>query len=185
MATATEIVTKALKRINVISGSEVPDASDMSDGKDALNAMIASWDAEGLSGDTLPLDKRYEQGIIAMLAVRMAEDFGKQVGPVLARDAENGWRALQAAFITPATPTFDYALTRTPSRRYPYTVPIDGTTPWKANTTFTLGTLVANNGNIYGCIVAGTSGATGPTGTANNQTDGSCVWNYVEAIITQ
>lgn len=95
MSTATEIATKALKRINVIGAGETPAAPDLADSIDALNAMIASWEADGLSGDTLPLDKRFEQGIIALLAVRLAEDFGKSPGPVLMRDAANGWAALQ------------------------------------------------------------------------------------------
>lgn len=182
MATATEIAQRALKRLSIFQGGATASAVDVADAKEALSAMIASWSAEGLDGDTLPLDSMYEAGIIAMLAVRMAEDYNVTPGPVLLRDAQTGWQQLQSAFITPAEPTFDYALIRTPSRRYPITVPISGTTPWKSNTSFGLGVLVTNSGNVYACIMAGVSGATGPTGTSLGQPDGSCTWDYVEAI---
>lgn len=182
MATATEIATYALKRLRVIGAGETPAAADVADATLALNQMIKSWDAEGLEGEVLPIDDRYEAGLVAMLAVRLAGDYGKTVDAVLARDADDGWKRLQAAYIQPVTPTFDWALIRTPSRRFPYTVPIDGTNPWKPNYSYTLGWLVTNNGNVYVCTVAGTSGSTGPTGTSLNETDGSVTWEYVEAI---
>lgn len=182
MATATQIATSALKRLRIVGAGETPAAADIADATTALNQLINSWDAEGLDGDTLPLDDRHEAGIIAMLAVRLAGDYGKPVDAVLEKDATDGWRRLQAAYIQPETPTFDWALIRTPSRRFPYTVPIDGTNPWKANYTYTLGWLVTNNGNVYICTVAGTSGTTGPTGTDPTQTDGSVTWEYVSSI---
>lgn len=181
MATATEISRKALRRLNVVAAGESPPADDVQAAIDALNAMVASWEASGVIV-TLPMDDRFEQATVAMLAVRLSEDYGATVGPVLVRDAENGWITIQAHYITPAEPTFDYALTRTPSRRFPYTTPIDGTRPWKANTSWGLASLVTNAGNVYVCIVAGVSGTTGPSGTDNNQTDGTCVWDYVQAI---
>lgn len=182
MSTSTEIATSALKRLRVVGSGETPAAADVQDAVKALNLMISSWDAEGLSGESIPLDEKYEAGLIAMLAVRLAGDYGKQPDGILLKDADDGWRRLQAAFIQPETPTFDWALIRTPSRRFPYTVPIDGSVPWKPNYTYTLGWLVTNNGNVYICVGAGTSGSTGPTGTTATQTDGSVTWEYVEAI---
>ena len=77
MATATEIATRALRRIRVLSPDETISDADLTACKDALNAMVASWEAGALSGDTLPLEARFEQGVVAMLAVRMAADYGK------------------------------------------------------------------------------------------------------------
>ena len=180
MATATEIVTKALKRINVISGNETPDASDMADGKDALNALIAAWEGVSLSGDTLPLDKRFEQGIIAMLAVRLAEDFGKTVGPILARDAKEGWETLQAAFFAVPQSSFDRALKWTGNYTdYGFFLgnEIDAASLWTASTEYALRDTVSNQGNIYECTTAGTSaGSGGPTGTGDTIADGTAVW---------
>ena len=54
---------------------------------------------------------------------------------------------------------------------------------WAASTPFSGGgTLVANGGNVYSLVTAGTSAASGgPTGTGAGIADGTCVWNYVSA----
>lgn len=180
MATATEIATKALKRINVIAAGETPSAAEMSDATDALNAMVASWESDALSGDTLPLDARFEQGIIAMLAERLAEDYGKQVGPILANDAKNGRAALQAAFFAVPQSTFDRALKWTgANRRYAAVMggESDGGALWSPSTDYPLRATISNDGNIYECATAGTSASSGgPTGTGDSITDGTCVW---------
>jgi hypothetical protein len=59
---------------------------------------------------------------------------------------------------------------------------VDSTYPaWTANSYYTLNTKVTNNiGKIYICIVAGFSGATGPTGTGSFIVDGfPTVWSYI------
>jgi hypothetical protein len=50
---------------------------------------------------------------------------------------------------------------------------------WAASTAYSLTDVVYNNGYGYLCTNAGTSGATGPTGTDLSQTDGTCVWDWV------
>lgn len=57
-------------------------------------------------------------GIVAMLAVRMCEEFGKDIKPVLARDSDDGWSLLLAQFMVPDQPTFDRGLSVMPSQRY-------------------------------------------------------------------
>lgn len=183
MATAVEIATKALKRLSIVQAGAAASAVDVTDAIDALNAMVNAWEADSVSV-TLPIDDRFEQGVVAMLAVRLAEDYGRPVGDVLARDARAGWQNLQAHYIQAPAIVFDWALTRTPSRRNVEgaVTSIDGTRAWQASTSFELAELVTNAGNVYVCIVAGVSGTAGPTGTALNQTDGSCSWDYVQAI---
>lgn len=180
MATATEIATKALKRINVVASGETPSAADLSDSTDALNAMIAAWEAQGLSGDVLPLDKRFEQAIIALLAVRLSEDFGKTAGPVLLRDADTGWKALQGAFFAVPQSTFDRSLKWTGNYTdYGYFLgnEIDINSRWTGSTDYSLRQIISNEGNVYECSTAGTSASSGgPTGTGDSITDGTCVW---------
>lgn len=54
---------------------------------------------------------------------------------------------------------------------------------WAGNTAYKYGQYVTNNGNIYRCMTAGTSAASGgPSGTGAGITDGSilpAIWNYV------
>lgn len=66
-----------------------------------------------------PPSRRFESGIHALLAVRLAGDFGRQPQPQAYRDAETGWTALCSAFVRPTTAdVFDSALRRMPSNRY-------------------------------------------------------------------
>ena len=54
--------------------------------------------------------------------------------------------------------------------------------PWAASTACTVGQLRANNGNVYRCTTAGTTGATGPSGTGSGLTDGTAQWAYVRPV---
>lgn len=176
MATATEIATRALKRLKVVPAGGTPSAADLQDAIEALEAMIDSWEGEGLSGDVLPLDGRFEQGVIAMLAVRLAEDYGQSPGPVLMRDAEDGKASIRAAFIPAPEAVFDSGLVGV-SRYYRLHGAQEVLAKWEPATQYTLRQYVSNGANLYECITSGTSAASGgPTGTESEITDGTAVW---------
>ena len=65
--------------------------------------------------------QRFEQAVIAMLGVRLSSPFSVPIPPELARTADDGWRQIQAEYTLAATPIFDPALTRLPSRRWAFT----------------------------------------------------------------
>jgi hypothetical protein len=175
MATATEIATRALKRLSVVGAGETASAADVADMTAALNAMIASWEAEGLTGDVLPLDARFEKAVVDMLAVDQAETYGKQPGPILMRDADRGWEQIRSAFLSTPQATFDPALIGTT-----YRLCLTGSPnyqPWQAGHDYNLRDFVIENANIYECVTAGTSAASGgPTGTGSEIADGTVVW---------
>ena len=51
--------------------------------------------------------------------------------------------------------------------------------PWTASTVYALGALASNSGNVYYCVQAGTSAASGgPTGTGSNIVDNAARWTY-------
>lgn len=181
MATATQIATRALRRLGVVSAGENPASADVSDAKEALTAMIASWEAEGLTGDILPLDARFEQGVVAMLAVRLAEEYGKTPGEVMVRDAKQGWDQISSAFFSVPKSTFDDGIVNT-GHWYQYGIIVgqEGDslyTPWAASTAYRLREYVQNGSMIYECITAGTSASSGgPTGTGPEITDGTVTW---------
>lgn len=181
MATATEISTRALRRVGAFDALENPSAVDVANANQALTAMIASWEAEGLSGDVLPLDSRFEAAVVAMLAERLCEEYGKTPGPVLIRDAANGWTALQAAYWAVPESRFEAGL-RNSGQNSNDAVYLLGDTPvtysnWQASTEYRLRSFVINNANRYELVTAGTSAASGgPTGTDATITDGTCVW---------
>ena len=59
----------------------------------------------------------------------------------------------------------------------------DASTAWLATTAYTVGQVRKNGGNVYRCITAGTSAASGgPTTTAADITDGTAHWSYVSVL---
>ena len=181
MSSSAQIVIRALKRLRVLGSGEDPSAEDAADGLAALNAMIAGWEADGIkvSGD-VPLDARFEEGVVAMLAVRLADDYGKEPSSVVVRDAEIGWERLQAAFRHIPLAQFDSALRNMPSQRYWMGV---GSPPlWAAKTEQSVGDQVQSNGRLYECITAGTTGILNPLATSSNIPDGTVVWKWVRDL---
>lgn len=52
---------------------------------------------------------------------------------------------------------------------------------WAPSTLYTSGDYVNLNGRIYLCDTNGTSGSTGPTGTDDNQSDGTTQWDHYDS----
>lgn len=52
-------------------------------------------------------------------------------------------------------------------------------TAWRANTAYVTGTRVNTGGNVYECIIPGTSGTTAPTHTVGTAKDGDVTWKYL------
>ena len=185
MATQTQICERALKRIGIIQAGASASAVDIEDAGEALGAMIESWNAEGLSGNALPLDGRFEHAIIALLAMRLAEDYGVPIGPVLASDAKNGWTAIQAAHFVVPESRFDRAIASTgPDLADSY---IFGDTSnyaqWQADTVYEARTFAVNEANLYEVVTGGTSASSGgPTTTETEITDGTVVWCWRRVV---
>ena len=188
MATAQQIATRALRRIRVVGAEDTVSAADMQAATDALDAMIASWEAYGLSGDVLPLSGRFDQAITAMLAVRLAEEYGKQPGPVLLRDATEGWGSIQSAHLVVPASTFDSGVKHSghfSNAEYiigdagPYAI-------WQPSTSYVRRQFVTYLGNEYECTTAGTSALAGPTSTDSEVIDGSAIWCWrrVTEVVT-
>lgn len=126
MTTLRDIVDGAATRLRLIRAGETLDAADAADFLQALNDLLGSLEGKGLninwSGDlalagTFPLGDRHIAGMKAMLAERMAEDLGKPVTALLARDARDGWNALNADYRLPDEMRVDTALGNMPSQR--------------------------------------------------------------------
>lgn len=66
---------------------------------------------------------RHLGGTIALLAKRMASEFGSKLAPEVAEAADSGWRTLLSDYTRAPNASFDPALTRLPSRRWPYSIP--------------------------------------------------------------
>jgi len=116
------IVEGALKILRVQNPRSPVDAISNTEGLTALNRMMHAWKAKGVdtfhttlgSTDDFPLHESHEQGTIALLAARLAQDYGLQLHESIAKDAMDGWGSLQAEFMESAPKAvFDAGLTET------------------------------------------------------------------------
>jgi len=71
--------------------------------------------------------KQHEMAVINNLAVWLASDYGMAPPDVVAINAEAGFEGMLAQWMRTPDATFDRALTRLPSRRWPYSVPASET----------------------------------------------------------
>ena len=107
--------TGAVYRVSV-AGATVLDALTSYSVDDFIVFNGSVW----LKGQS---SRPYDQTVAAMLGVRLAGDFGIDVPKQVFTDADDGWDTLLADFIHVPDAQFDRALTRLPSRRWPYSVP--------------------------------------------------------------
>lgn len=127
MSTARDICTKAVRRLIPAVGQDLS-ADEAGIVLDALNKMMSAWAVNGVDVNhytmeletPFPLEEMFEQGVIALLAMRVAGDFGVTDDAIpsgVVRDADEGWSALQATYIQPGKVRFDGGLARMPSQR--------------------------------------------------------------------
>lgn len=133
MATISDLSTRALQRLSVLVSGETIAAADLTLCVDAFNGIVNGWFADGItpvadetaatevplvegtaytSGSTFPLLDRHFEGVAAMLAVAVAEDFETVPKAVLARDAQRAEQRLYAAFMPSMITRPDRALLR-------------------------------------------------------------------------
>jgi hypothetical protein len=104
MSTNLEIITDALRGLNVIDETETPSAEQGSFCLRQLNQMLAAWkDADGIdlgyfkqssTTDTCPIPEWAETGVWGRLALRVSSHFGAQVPVGTAAAASEGYETI-------------------------------------------------------------------------------------------
>jgi hypothetical protein len=178
MSSSAQIVTRALKRLGLVEPGESPAAADAEDGLAALNAMLAGWAADGMNvSPDVPLPAKHEEGVTALLAVRLAPDYNRTPNALVFADAEKGMQRLQADYISAPLAAFDLAL-RMPSVYISVSETIDA---WAVSTAYAEFDKVEANRKFYECIVAGTSASSGdgPQSSGTEIDDGTVTWRFI------
>ncbi|NBT32030.1 MAG: hypothetical protein EBT13_09060 [Rhodobacteraceae bacterium] len=122
MTTTREIVHRALTKIGVIDMGDAAPADEATHALDALNAMMHGWKLRGVDlthtdlamGDTFSLASEYEEGTVYLLAARLSPDFQAPAG----FDADDWFRAFQAAYRQANTVTMPPGLLNMPSQKF-------------------------------------------------------------------
>lgn len=125
--TMRDIVTRAMRRGGILALDQGPEAAEADEILAALNGMIFGWGKKGVIipsytaktlNDLFPLDEAYDDGVTAMLAVRIADENGIALKPATVQAADECWKDLLAEYLDIAeTAEFDPVLTNMPSQR--------------------------------------------------------------------
>lgn len=136
MATVSEIVERARRRLGVQEAEEPLQAYEADEGRKALNDMLASWVLEKVilaapnltsltqtvsvdSYGVASLTDEANEAFISCLAVRLADNYGTTASATTVNMCQRGKDAIMAASFDPGSlqASFDSALTIMPSQR--------------------------------------------------------------------
>lgn len=120
MATAIDVITRALQKIKIYSAGEAPTADDADYCLSELNEMLFEWQNDGIDlghvalelEDTLDVPDDHLQTVRLSLAEKLAGDFGGELSGSDAAAAERGRSALRAIYFNIADLRSDNPLAR-------------------------------------------------------------------------
>ena len=126
--TVSDCCTRALQRLSIIVSGESAESADAEIARAAFEGMVNGWLADGLSvtdsagtalavadyalTDAFPIAEQHFEGVSAMVAVAIADDFETMVKPSTARDAARGEQRIYADFMPSMLTKIDRALNR-------------------------------------------------------------------------
>lgn len=121
MTLTLTIITRALRKLGVVSADEDATADQEANALDALNMMMHAWKLRSVdiehtdlaSSDTFPLDPEFEEGTVYLLASRLSPDY--QIPQSF--DADDWFRTFQAAYPVSTAVTIPKGILRTPTGR--------------------------------------------------------------------
>ena|SRR4249919_3139199 len=115
MATASQIIRRALRLIGALNPTQALKAIDAQDGLETLNAMLAEWHEAQIGlpdyslssiTDTLASDVADREAIAYQLAVRVAPEYGLDIPPAVGVMAEQTMGRLRLRYFQPGTSDF-------------------------------------------------------------------------------
>lgn len=104
MATVAHIISRALRLLGVVDATEAPEAEDFQTALDALNAMMARWEANGLAlgwssvegpSDQAPIPTEAQDAVVSNLAMRLGAEYGVALRADVIAMASGGLAELQ------------------------------------------------------------------------------------------
>lgn len=118
MATVRDTIKRALRQIGALASGDDPSAEEGQDALDALNGLMASLKTQGVDydhipvalTDNFPMPDEHREHVVAMLAVKLAPEYGMTVAPTIATAASLGLLALQAAYYVAESSAADPAI---------------------------------------------------------------------------
>ena len=124
-STAREIIEMAMRRINVVSRDEAMQADDAAHALKAMNMMMHGWAARGADINhfdyslttQVQLPDELHDGLVHLLAVRLAKDFSVPLPTSDGFDYRQWWQSVLTAYIDTNPIKMDAGLLNLPSQR--------------------------------------------------------------------
>lgn len=106
MATASDIITRAARRLQIIAGEEAMTAAEQVDALQLFNDMLHGFGPRGIyythttlaASDTVNMPDELLRALTLVFAQELALDFGRPIGAALAMEIAEARNALQAAY---------------------------------------------------------------------------------------
>jgi hypothetical protein len=111
--TNIDLIADSLRELGVITEIQTPSAEQGAHALRKLNQMMAEWEESGVrleyfeqtsTGATCPIPAYAENGVICMLATRLASNYGAQVSIELAASATVGHDTIVRTAVSAALP---------------------------------------------------------------------------------
>lgn len=108
MATALDVITRALRKLRQLDVGEEPTAEEAEDALSDLNDMLAEWAIDGIDlalidlelSDDIDLPRDHMAAIVLSLAERLGGEYGSELSPIDANSVERRRAILRAYHFT-------------------------------------------------------------------------------------
>lgn len=125
MTTVQDIVTRAMRGLNLIGADEDPDAGEAAKALGDLNDLALGWSADNIHTgwseveltDDFPLEEKHKEGVIYLLIEKIAGGRGQPLTSEQRKGAEKGLARLMADYKALETLRVDEGLQSMPSQR--------------------------------------------------------------------
>ena len=117
-ATARDLVTKALRWLGILSGEEAASASELLQGVDVLNGMMAGFGPRGIAythttlaaTDVVNVPDEQVRNVMFLLGAELAPEYEVELSPARVSQVVNALSQLQAAYYMVEPAPSDLAL---------------------------------------------------------------------------
>ena len=124
MTTARAVIKTSLRKLRVVAEGEEPSAQQITDGLEVLNNMLSGMKARGgdlefediALTDDIPVPREHIESCGYLLAKRYNSEFGGELPPEVAQEAERSERIFQAYYSRYVVSPPDKAIQRRLSR---------------------------------------------------------------------
>lgn len=112
---AAELIRRTLLILGVVDATETPEAEDVQDALDTLNALFAEWHGSDLMvpdydvaapATELTIDLADREAVAYQLALRISPEYGATLSAEAREVMESSWRRFQMRYFQPGTVDF-------------------------------------------------------------------------------